>query len=162
MYRRRYADPASRGARLEPAWVGQTMRESVTAEVPPRTSRSARADIREIYRRDPVPTLVCVRPRQPARSAEIALASLVPDCRMAVTANTRWPARSSSSWSRCRAGQRLARSFSRRRGTATILFTDLVDHTEMMQRLGDEEGREVLREHERITRDVLRRTAAPK
>ena len=26
-------------------------------------------------------------------------------------------------------------------GTATILFTDLVDHTTMMQRLGDEAGR---------------------
>jgi class 3 adenylate cyclase len=38
----------------------------------------------------------------------------------------------------------------------TILFTDLVGHTEMMQRLGDEKGREVLREHERITREVLK------
>jgi class 3 adenylate cyclase len=38
----------------------------------------------------------------------------------------------------------------------TILFTDLVRHTEMMQRLGDEQGREVLREHERITREVLK------
>ena len=38
----------------------------------------------------------------------------------------------------------------------TILFTDLVGHTEMMRRLGDERGREVLREHERITRDVLK------
>jgi class 3 adenylate cyclase len=37
----------------------------------------------------------------------------------------------------------------------TILFTDLVEHTVMMQRLGDEAGRAVLREHERITRDVL-------
>jgi class 3 adenylate cyclase len=36
-----------------------------------------------------------------------------------------------------------------------ILFTDLVGHTEMMSRLGDEKGREVLREHERITREVL-------
>jgi class 3 adenylate cyclase len=36
-----------------------------------------------------------------------------------------------------------------------VLFTDLVGHTEMMQRLGDARGREVLREHERITRDVL-------
>jgi len=36
-----------------------------------------------------------------------------------------------------------------------VLFTDLVGHTEMMQRLGDERGRDVLREHERITRDVL-------
>jgi class 3 adenylate cyclase/pimeloyl-ACP methyl ester carboxylesterase len=38
----------------------------------------------------------------------------------------------------------------------TILWTDLVGHTEMMQRLGDERGRDVLREHERITREVLK------
>jgi class 3 adenylate cyclase len=37
----------------------------------------------------------------------------------------------------------------------TVLFTDLVGHTEMMSRLGDERGRAVLREHERITREVL-------
>jgi class 3 adenylate cyclase len=38
----------------------------------------------------------------------------------------------------------------------TVLFTDLVGHTEMMSRLGDEHGRAVLREHERITREVLK------
>jgi class 3 adenylate cyclase len=38
----------------------------------------------------------------------------------------------------------------------TILFTDLVGHTEMMSRLGDAKGRDVLREHERITREVLK------
>jgi class 3 adenylate cyclase len=38
----------------------------------------------------------------------------------------------------------------------TILFTDLVGHAEMMSRLGDAKGRDVLREHERITRDVLK------
>jgi len=38
----------------------------------------------------------------------------------------------------------------------SVLFTDLVGHTEMMSRLGDERGRAVLREHERITRDVLK------
>ena len=37
----------------------------------------------------------------------------------------------------------------------TVLFTDLVGHTEMMQRLGDERGRDVLREHERIVREAL-------
>jgi class 3 adenylate cyclase len=41
-------------------------------------------------------------------------------------------------------------------GFRTILFTDLVGHTEMMQRLGDDRGRDVLREHERITREVLK------
>jgi class 3 adenylate cyclase/pimeloyl-ACP methyl ester carboxylesterase len=38
----------------------------------------------------------------------------------------------------------------------TVLFTDIVGHTEMMQRLGDTKGRDVLREHERITRETLR------
>jgi class 3 adenylate cyclase len=36
-----------------------------------------------------------------------------------------------------------------------VLFTDLVGHTDMMTRLGDAKGRDVLREHERITREVL-------
>src|SRR3990172_4739789 len=38
----------------------------------------------------------------------------------------------------------------------TVLFTDLVGQTEMMSRLGDERGREVLRKDERITREVLK------
>ncbi len=38
----------------------------------------------------------------------------------------------------------------------TVLFTDMAGSTSMMQRLGDERGREVLREHERITREVLK------
>src|SRR5206468_3211761 len=41
-------------------------------------------------------------------------------------------------------------------GFQTILFTDLVGHTAMMSRLGDAKGRAVLREHERITREVLK------
>ena len=42
------------------------------------------------------------------------------------------------------------------RPVRTVLFTDLVGHTQMMSRLGDERGRAVLREHERITREVLK------
>jgi class 3 adenylate cyclase len=41
-------------------------------------------------------------------------------------------------------------------GLRTVLFTDIVGHTEMMHRLGDAKGRDVLREHERITRDTLK------
>ena len=44
----------------------------------------------------------------------------------------------------------------RRGGVSTVLFTDIVGHTEMMQRLGDAKGRDVLREHERITRELLK------
>lgn len=36
-----------------------------------------------------------------------------------------------------------------------VLFTDLVGHTDMMSSLGDQRGRDVLREHEQITREVL-------
>jgi class 3 adenylate cyclase len=38
----------------------------------------------------------------------------------------------------------------------TIFYTDLEAHTPMLQRLGDERGREVLREHERVIRGALR------
>jgi class 3 adenylate cyclase len=38
----------------------------------------------------------------------------------------------------------------------TVLFTDVVGHSEMMSRLGDERGRAILREHESITREVLK------
>jgi class 3 adenylate cyclase/pimeloyl-ACP methyl ester carboxylesterase len=41
-------------------------------------------------------------------------------------------------------------------GLRTILFTDVAGSTSMMQRLGDEKGRAVLREHERITREALK------
>jgi len=41
-------------------------------------------------------------------------------------------------------------------GFRAVLFTDLVGHTEMMSRLGDVRGRAVLREHEGITREVLK------
>jgi class 3 adenylate cyclase len=40
-------------------------------------------------------------------------------------------------------------------GVRTVLFTDLVGHTEVMRRLGDARGREFLREHERITREAI-------
>lgn len=40
--------------------------------------------------------------------------------------------------------------------TCTVLFTDIVGHTEMMRRLGDAKGRDVLRDHERITRESLK------
>jgi class 3 adenylate cyclase len=38
----------------------------------------------------------------------------------------------------------------------TVLFTDVEGSTAMTQRLGDAKGRDVLREHERITREVLK------
>jgi class 3 adenylate cyclase len=37
-----------------------------------------------------------------------------------------------------------------------VLFTDVVEHTRLMAELGDARGRDVLRAHERITRELLR------
>jgi class 3 adenylate cyclase len=39
----------------------------------------------------------------------------------------------------------------------TILFTDIVANTELLQRLGDDRWRALLREHERVTREQLAR-----
>lgn len=41
-------------------------------------------------------------------------------------------------------------------GLQTILFTDLQNHEDLLSRLGDERGRGLLREHERLTREALR------
>jgi len=41
-------------------------------------------------------------------------------------------------------------------GLCTILFTDVEGSTALTQRLGDAKAREVLREHERMTREALR------
>jgi class 3 adenylate cyclase len=38
----------------------------------------------------------------------------------------------------------------------TIIYTDIEGNTDMLQRLGDDAWRAVLRDHERITRDLLR------
>ncbi|MGE3076480.1 MAG: adenylate/guanylate cyclase domain-containing protein [Dehalococcoidia bacterium] len=41
-------------------------------------------------------------------------------------------------------------------GFQTLLFTDIEGHSAIIQVLGDERGRAVLREHERLTREVIR------
>jgi class 3 adenylate cyclase len=54
------------------------------------------------------------------------------------------------------AGGQAAISGPQSAGLRIILFTDLEGHTPMMQRLGDQRGRQVLRAHERLTRAALR------
>ena len=46
-------------------------------------------------------------------------------------------------------------SLDHRRGVSALVARWGEGHTEMMQRLGDMKGRDVLREHERITRNAL-------
>ncbi|HZC29538.1 MAG TPA: response regulator, partial [Gaiellaceae bacterium] len=43
-------------------------------------------------------------------------------------------------------------------GTVTVLFTDIVDSTPLVERVGDERAREVFKEHDRLVREALERT----
>jgi class 3 adenylate cyclase len=43
------------------------------------------------------------------------------------------------------------------RGVTTVLFTDVVDHTELFRRLGDDRARDVMRRHDNLIRDLLNR-----
>ena len=98
------------------------------------------------------------------------LVSAIPDCRMAAIegtyldhgletgrAITEFLAPELQGSSSSATSEALAPSFRQEPSSLrAVLFTDLVGHTEMMSRLGDEKGRDVLREHERITREVLK------
>jgi len=148
--RRRFADAAfPEGPVDAQRWIGTAMRESTTAEVVAAYFEEfARADLGEIYGRTPVPTLFCVSDRAAEdREATLALASLVPDCRVAVVSygsgqvaaaifefmgvdaapvNTALHGESSTPDPAGAA-----------RGTAIILFTDIVDSTGLTERMGD-------------------------
>jgi DNA-binding NarL/FixJ family response regulator len=43
-------------------------------------------------------------------------------------------------------------------GTVTVLFTDIVDSTPLVDRIGDEQAREVFKEHDRLVREALEQT----
>ncbi len=49
-----------------------------------------------------------------------------------------------------------ANSYDSSSSIQTILFTDIEDHDGLVQRLGDDRSRDVLRAHEQITREALR------
>jgi len=78
-------------------WFSTAMRESMTAEVAAAYAEAfAGADLREIYRRITVPTLLCVAAAQYGRDDALALASLVPDCRVAAAPSSKPAARRST------------------------------------------------------------------
>ena len=126
-------------------------------------------DVTPLLPRVAVPTLVMYRPAagspiplEPSRE----VASKIPDARfVTVTADGLWtdeetriaedflgvnqdtPPRArpvASPWRGRKAG-----------ASRTIIYTDIVGNTDMLQRLGDDAWRAVLRDHERITRELL-------
>ena len=148
---------------------GKLIRESVTGEMAVRIllDMVSSSDVRALLPRVTVPTLVIEREVNLKFGQE--LAANIPDARFLVLGSG-----SSFVAENARPGieainaflgdtARAAASEASKSQEATpasafrtVLFTDIVGHTEMMQRLGDQQGRAVLREHERITREVLK------
>ena len=142
-------------------WYSNAMRESMIAEVyAAHQSEYADADLSAIYQRIPVPTLLCIPRGGPERGASLALASVVPTCRVAtipdffgdealaaifefmgVQAAPHSPSLATTS----DAG-----------GAAVILFTDIVDSTALTERLGDEAFRVAARTLDASIRAAIR------
>lgn len=129
-------------------------------------------DVTDLLPQIRVPTLVICRPSrqygQP-KSSQL-LASRIPNSRLAVLET--WTGTGiNEEWLRVigeflgdvalsdeasEAPSAAAKQHEEASAFRTILFTDMVGHTEMMQRVGDAKGRDILREHERITRETLK------
>jgi class 3 adenylate cyclase len=154
---------------------GKLIRESVTGDMAMNIvlGMVASSDVRALLPRVTVPTLVIERETHLEVGQE--LAANIPDARLVVLRgggssfvldNARpgidaiHAFLGDKSWVSVSNGPTVAKGAAINklsdRSVRTVLFTDLVGHTEMMSRLGDERGRDVLREHERITREVLK------
>lgn len=149
------------------ARLARYIRESVTPEeFVASTTALAEADVTDCLPRLQCPVLVLHRMDTPFFQIERArsLVASIPDARLAVLSG-----KSPFAWDTAvvnavrpfilevAAAENRAR-FGVRSGTAfrTILFTDIERHGELMRTLGDTAARQVLREHERITREALR------
>ena len=147
-------------------WARNYWRQAVSAEVAAKYLEwYMTEDVREFAARVGAPTLILCRRGQrhiPIQASRTA-AALIPNAKLVVLDGDRGIVYTDPAPSLERVRQFLDDDGSVTRSapqstTATvhaILFTDIVGHTEMMSRLGDERGREVLREHERITRVAL-------
>ena len=154
-------------------WLASLYRESMTPESVRAFSAAQDAiDVTPLLPRVAVPTLVMYRagsgsPLRLEWSREVA--AKIPDARF-VTATMR----NAAGWTD--EETRIVEDFlgvnqdapapsrpdalpsSRRqaRASRTIIYTDVEGNTDMLQRLGDDAWRAVLRDHERITRETLR------
>jgi len=152
-------EPAHRFAEL--------VREAITPEAATAAIRfSLDVDVRALLPAVRSPTLVLHR-RQNALPVDVArrLASRIPDARLALLDGESSAPYLGNTDAVLTAideflgeGEEPARAAEPPAPGAfrTVLFTDLAGSTSMMQRLGDDKGRAVLREHERITREALR------
>ncbi len=130
-------------------WYSNAMRESLTAEVyAAYRATFADADLSAIYQRIAVPTLLCIANGGPSREASLALASVVPNCRVASTPDVGDDALAAIlEFMGVDTGQGSSPPAADGGvgGTAVILFTDIVDSTALTERLGDARFRDASR-----------------
>jgi len=148
-------------------WWSNSVRESVLPETAARhVEFYASVDVREYLPEVRAPTLVLHRrgDRNAPIAAGRAAATLIPDARfVALEGDIGHPYFGDMSYIETvrefldegRAQPSVAEP-STAGAFRTVLFTDVAGSTSMMHRLGDEKGRAVLREHERMTREALR------
>ncbi len=143
------------------------LKACVTPEGAQRVFEAARGDdVTDLLEQVQVPTLITQHSGSGGRSAEGArdMAARIPNARLlmleglALDDNTKivraiGDLMGTTAATPNRGDERTSLTAS---SVRTILFTDIVGHTQMMHRLGDKAGRDVLREHEELTRKVLK------
>jgi class 3 adenylate cyclase len=148
-------------------WARQEREMITSADAARMLEAQAQFDVTEYLPRVKCPTLVVYRrdARRYSSSWGMALASQIPDAQMQLLPGEEMVYSAGDGESVLRLlddflgydSAQIAPSSEPGGSIVTILFTDLEDHTSMMRQLGDERGRTLLREHERIVRDALRR-----
>jgi class 3 adenylate cyclase len=124
------------------------------------SSAQAKVDVADLLPRIQAPTLILQHKglRYVGADEGREMATRIPDARLVVLEGKQGEVEGVLKAISDFLGDETASSSAGQRGSAfrTLLFTDIVGHTDMMQRLGDAMGRDVLREHERITRETLK------
>ena len=136
------------------------MRDSITAEVcAAYRAEFLDADLSAIYQRIPVPTLLCVANQGPLRDASLALASVVPDCRVMTLSDLGSDALAAIlEFMGVDTGQASSppAASGGASGTAVILFTDIVESTALTERMGDTAFRDASRALDARLRAAIR------
>jgi class 3 adenylate cyclase len=155
----------------ETAQLGECFKQSTTGEVAAKSiEQAADSDFSDRLSEIRTPTLVLHRINDPVHPLELGrdMAARIPDARLVTLPGTAQLAAIGEPDSVIEAvdaflgfgGERSEQPDSGTGvpvgGFRTVIFTDIVGHTEMMSRLGDAKGREVLRAHEEITREALK------
>jgi class 3 adenylate cyclase/pimeloyl-ACP methyl ester carboxylesterase len=156
-----YVETVARFFSADPVSGAEIVRASVNPDDQRRFMEATEShDATPYLSRVTCPTLVIhlalPEPQDPGADEIRRVAAALPNCSLVIAQDGATVA--GSAWSFIHGAAQPPAKVAEPAGSAlrTVLFTDLVGHTEMMSRLGDERGRDVLREHERITREVLK------